>query len=181
MIRTRRLLVPLVALAAVVVAACSPMPPATSTVPSVDLARYSGTWFELASVKQFFSLGLVNTSATYTPLPDGSVRVDNRGNFLVDGGPVSEIVGAARPVDASGARLNVAFFGLAPSAEGPGNYWIVDLDPDYQWASVSDPTGSSYFLLSRTKTMDPALKAEIIARAGARGVNTANVTDTPQF
>lgn len=62
-----------------------------------------------------------------------------------------------------------------------GNYWIIDLDPDYQWASISDPTGSSYFLLTRAKTIDPALKADIIARAAAKGVNVGGITDTPQF
>lgn len=179
MLTKRRLSLPLVA-AALLLSACSPANPAVTTVGSVDLARYSGLWYEVASVKQFFSIGLVNTTATYTPRPDGAVGVLNRGRYFGPEGPESSINGAAVPVDSSNARLNVGF-GATPSNQGMGNYWIIDLDEDYQWAAVSDPSGSSFFLLSRTKTFDAALKAEIISRAEAKGVAVANITDTPQF
>jgi len=170
-------------LTVVAIAACTAVPitPVTSTVPSVDIERYLGTWYEVASVKQFFSVGLVNTKAIYSPLPNGGgVVVNNSGNYFTNDGPVSEIFGAAVPVDSSNARLNVSFTG-SYSTEGLGNYWIVDLDADYQWAIVSDPTGNSCFILSRTKFISPELKADLLARAAAKGVNISNVTDTPQF
>ena len=172
----RKISVAAVALLTVVAtAACTAMPvtPVTSTVPSVDIERYLGTWYEVASVKQFFSVGLVNTKAIYSPLPNGGgVVVNNSGNYFTNDGPLSEIFGAAVPVDSSNARLNVSF---------TGNYWIVDLDPDYQWAIVSDPTGNSCFILSRTKFISDELRADLLARAAAKGVNITNVTDTPQF
>ena len=160
--------------------ACAPdAPPRTSTVASVDVARYLGTWYEVASVKQFFSVGLVGSTAQYSLNPDGSIRVFNSGNYFTFDGPPSTIVGSAVPVDASNARLNVSFSGYN-SADGPGNYWIVDLDPDYQWAVVSDPTGVSCFILSRTRTISPELRADLLARAAAKGVDTSNVTETLQ-
>ena len=127
---------------------CAPMPaPVTTTVESVDLVRYLGTWYELGSVKQFFSVGLVNTTAEYSLLPSGNVKVVNTGRYFSAAGPQSQVVGSAVPVDSSNARLNVSFSG-SNSATPPGNYWIVDLDPDYQWAIVSDATGKSGFILS---------------------------------
>ena len=96
--------------------------------PIVDLTRYLGSWYEVGSVKQFFSIGLVNTKAVYSPNPDGSIKVENSGNYFFDNGPESTIVGAALPVDETNNKLNVTFFGPA-SAKPPGNYWIVDLDP----------------------------------------------------
>jgi lipocalin len=168
---------------AVTAAACTAMPvtPVTSTVPSVDINRYIGTWYEVASVKQFFSVGLVNTKAVYSLLPNGAgVLVNNSGNYFTADGLPSEIFGTAVPVDSSNARLNVSFTG-SNGSEGLGNYWIVDLDADYQWAIVSDPTGNSCFILSRTKFITPELKADLLARAAAKGVNIGNVTDTPQF
>ena len=181
-LRVRRVLVPAVAVvAAVLAAACAPMGPTrTTTVESVDVSRYLGTWYELGSVKQFFSVGLVNTKAQYSLRPDGNIRVQNSGNYFAANGPRSEIVGSAVPVDASNARLNVSFTG-SYSTEGLGNYWIVDLDEDYQWAVVSDPTGNSCFILSRTKFISDELRADLLARAAAKGVNITNVTDTPQF
>lgn len=70
--RLRRALLAPLALLTVVAAACAPMSPAVTTpVPQVDINQYLGTWYEIASVKQFFSVGLVNTTATYSLLPDG--------------------------------------------------------------------------------------------------------------
>lgn len=137
--------------------------------PSVDLDQYLGTWYEVGSVKQFFSLGLVNTTADYSLNPDGSVRVVNSGNYFVNNGPLSRIVGVALPVNALNNKLNVQFF-FPASARPPGNYWIVDLDPDYQWAIVSDPTGLSGFLLSRTPVVSDELYRELLNRASVKGV-----------
>lgn len=171
----------LAALTALVAAACAPMgPPRTSTVEQVDVERYLGRWYEQGSIKQFFSIGLVNTTADYSLRPDGNIRVENRGEYFFDGGPESRIVGSAFPVDASNARLNVSFTG-SNSATPPGNYWIVDLDPDYRWAIVSDPTGTSGFILSRTRTVAPELYAELVQRAADKGVNAAAITPTPQL
>ena len=165
---------------ALLIASCAPMPPATTTVPSVDVERYLGTWYEVGSIKQFFSAGLVNTTATYTVRPDGAIGVENSGNYFGPTGPESRIVGTAFPVDETNARLNVSFFD-GGSATPPGNYWIVDLDPDYQWAIVSDPTGTSGFLLSRTKTVSPEFYRELVDRAAAKGVQVGNLTPTEQF
>ena len=169
-----------VAAVIVVAAACAPMaPPKTSTVASVDVERYLGTWYEVASVKQFFSAGLVGSTATYSLNPDGSIKVFNSGNYFFAGGPLSTITGSAIPVDSTNARLNVSFTG-SNSAQPPGNYWIVDLDPDYQWAIVSDASGESGFFLSRTKAITAELRSDLYARAAAAGVNTANLTETLQ-
>ena len=166
---------------AVLAAGCAPAGPArTTTVASVDVARYGGTWFEIASVKQFFSIGLVNTRAEYSALPDGSIKVVNTGRYFTKDGFLSTITGTAVPVDSSNARLNVSFT-RSNSSQLPGNYWIVDLDPNYQWAIVSDPTGLSCFLLSRTSTVSSGLRADLLARATAKGVDISNVTVTPQL
>ncbi|CAN5372922.1 hypothetical protein BH11ACT6_BH11ACT6_37570 [soil metagenome] len=138
--------------------------------PTVELDRYLGTWYEVGSVKQFFSLGLVNTTAVYSLNPDGSIKVVNSGNYFVNNGPKSSIVGVALPVNATNNKLNVSFFGFPASAKPPGNYWIVDLDPDYQWAIVSDSTGFSGFLLTRTPVISDELYRELLNRASVKGV-----------
>jgi lipocalin len=176
----RLVALPVAAIALLGAASCTMAPPVTTTVPSVELERYLGTWFEVGSVKQFFSVGLVNTKAQYSLNSNGTVRVENSGNYFAANGPESRIVGAAAPVDSTNAKLNVSFAG-PPSPNPPGNYWIVDLDADYQWAIVSDPTGTSAFLLSRTRQVSPELYAELVERAAAKGVSTANLTPTPQL
>ena len=71
----------------------------------------------------------------------------------------------------------MTFFGPA-SATPPGNYWIVDLAPDYSWAIVSDPSGNTGFLLSRTRTVSDALYQELLDRASVQGVK-GRITVTP--
>ncbi|MFB1296167.1 lipocalin family protein [Mycobacterium sp. pW049] len=146
--------------------------------PAVDLDRYLGTWFEVGSVKQFFSIGLVNTTAVYSLNPDGSIKVENSGNYFFSDGPKSTIVGSALPVDATDNKLNVRFFGPA-SAVPPGNYWIVDLDPDYGWAVVTDSTGFSGFLLTRDPVVSDAFYEELLDRASVYGVK-GRITPTRQ-
>ncbi|MEW5809711.1 MAG: lipocalin family protein [Actinomycetota bacterium] len=146
--------------------------------PVVDVDSYLGTWYEVGSVKQFFSIGLVNTKAVYGLGDDGSITVANSGNYFFDNGPESTITGTALPVDSTNSKLKVTFFGT-PNANPPGNYWIVDLDPDYQWAIVSDPTGLSGFLLSRTPVVSDEFYRELLARASVYGVK-ARITPTRQ-
>ena len=155
-------------------------PTRTTTVDRVEPERYLGTWYEVGSVKQFFSAGLVNVTANYQLNEDGSIRVENRGEYFVDGGPESRIVGNAAAVDDTFTKLQVSFTGPA-STDGPGNYWIVDLDPDYQWAIVSDPTGTSAFFLTRDKNVSDELYQEFLDRAAAAGVQTSGITRTEQF
>ena len=74
----------------------TPVPAPKPVVPSpdaVDPAQFAGTYYEQGSVKQFFSIGLVNTKAVYTLNPDGTIRVQNSGNYFFNGGPQSSIVG----------------------------------------------------------------------------------------
>jgi len=152
----------------------------TTTVEAVDINQYLGTWYELGSVKQFFSVGLVNTTAEYSLLPSGNVKVVNTGRYFGAFGPVSQVIGTAVPVDSSNARLNVSFSG-SNTANPPGNYWIVDLDPNYAWAIVSDATGRSGFILSRDAQVDPAFYLELVQKGADKGIDTSNLTITPQL
>jgi lipocalin len=152
--------------------------------PPVDVAQYLGTWYEQGSVRQFFSLGLVNTTATYSLNPDGSIKVENSGNYFVNNGPQSSITGSAVPVNAYNTRLQVGFFFAQPNpdepAAEPGNYWILDYAPDYSWAIVGDPNGTSGYILTRDKIVDQNFYDALVDRAYQLGVNRP-IIRTQQF
>jgi lipocalin len=173
---------------AATVAASSPAPAAATTaapapvVPSsvpVDPAQFAGTYYEQGSVKQFFSFGLVNTKAVYTAKPNGTLGVQNSGNYFFKWGPKSSITGSAVPVNSTNTALNVGFGGT-PSANPPGNYLILDRAPDYSWVIVSDPSGRSGYILTRSKTIDPATYQQLLAKSRALGV-TGRITPTTQY
>ena len=52
--------------------------PQPQVVEYVDLARYTGLWYEIASNPTLFERGCVGTTATYTARPDGLIDVLNR-------------------------------------------------------------------------------------------------------
>jgi apolipoprotein D and lipocalin family protein len=148
--------------------------PAPVTVARVDLQRYLGTWYEIASFPQSFQRGCTATTATYALRDDGQIDVLNRcRKGSLDGEP-KEARGRARVVDrASNARLEVTFF-------WPfwGDYWIVDLGADYEYAVVGHPSRDYLWILSRTPTMDPALYASILQRLETQGFETARLRRT---
>lgn len=80
-----------------------------TSIASLDVARYMGTWFEIAKYPNWFQRTCVsNTKAEYTAQADGSVRVVNRCN--TGGGRVKEAVGVARQIGAaSSPKLQVQF------------------------------------------------------------------------
>jgi lipocalin len=157
-----------------------PIPVVPSSVP-VDPAEFAGTYYEQGSVKQFFSLGLVNTKAEYTLNPDGTIRVQNSGNYFFNRGPRSSIVGSAVVVNDTNTALNVGFspFG-PPSASPPGNYTILANAPDYRWVIVSDPSGRSGYILTRDKTISRTEYRQLLDQARALGVQ-GRITPTKQY
>ena len=149
-----------------------PAPPPVVVDPNLPPDQnYLGTWYEQGSVRQFFSIGLVNTKATYSLNPDGSIKVENSGNYFGPNGPAVNIVGSALPANSpTNTRLNVAFFFGQPNTNQPGNYWILDYAPDYSWAIVGDSIGYSGYILTREQTITDDEYNALVARAKQLGV-----------
>jgi len=114
------------------------------SVAKVDLGRYVGKWFEIASFPMFFQRQCVgDTTAQYALRPDGDISVVNRCR-TEDG--FAEASGKAWAVEGTGdAQLKVSFFWPFRS-----DYWVIGLDGDYQWAVVGNPDRKYLWVLSRT-------------------------------
>lgn len=158
--------------------ASSQPPEGIRAVAPFDLARYQGRWYEIARLDHRFERGLSNVSATYTPQPDGSVRVVNRGFDASkgDAGAWSEAVGKALFVGPpTTASLKVSFFGPFY-----GGYHVAALDKDYRWALVVGPDRDYFWILAREKTLSPELRAQLEERARALGIHTAGLIAVAQ-
>jgi apolipoprotein D and lipocalin family protein len=142
----------------------------------VDIGRYVGTWYEIARYPNSFEQGCVGVTATYEALPDGRLKVINACRDEPDGPVAREIVGVARVADPqSNAKLKVQFFWPFE-----GDYWIIELGPDYQYAVVGVPSRTFLWILSRTPAMDEALFADILARLPDWGYEPARLYMVPQ-
>lgn len=145
-------------------------------VPQVNLDRYLGTWYEIASYPQRWQEGCTGTTATYTLRSDGEIDVLNKCRKGSLDGPEDVAEGRARVVDSeSNAKLEVSFF-------WPfwGDYWIIDLGPDYEYAVVGHPSRDYLWILSRTPTLDEETHAAILSRLEDMGYSLERLGKTKQ-
>lgn len=134
-----------------------------STVKSVDLNRYLGSWYEVAKFDHSFERDLDYAMARYTLRDDGKIDVLNTG---IKDGRAKDAKGIAKTTDVPGL-LRVSFF-------GPffGDYRIMMLDENYQYALIGGSNNKFLWILSRTPELDEATKSLILAEADRRGYDT---------
>jgi apolipoprotein D and lipocalin family protein len=150
--------------------------PELRTVARVDLARYLGRWYEIASFPQSFQEGCTGSTASYSLRDDGDIDVVNRCRLGSLEGEEKVARGRARVVDRqTNARLEVSFF-----RPFWGDYWIVDLGPDYEYAVVGHPSRDYLWILSRAPAMDAAVYAGILERLRAQGYELERLNRTMQ-
>ncbi len=151
-------------------------PETLQTVPFVDINKYSGKWYEIASYPNRFQRGCNCTTAEYTMTTSGYLKVENRCNLESTTGPSSYIKGKATVVKNSGnSKLKVQFFWPFKA-----KYWIIDLAADYSYAVVSNPSRKYLWVLSRTPIMDDAIYNQILSRIHEKGFDLKKLKRTVQ-
>jgi len=175
--------------AAIVVSLCAASAwaaevPATAltTIVALDVPRYMGTWYEIAKFPNWFQKQCVrNTWAQYSALADGTVHVVNR--CIRESGETEEAVGAARQIGAATsprlqARFAPAWLSFLPMVWG--DYWVIDLDAQYQLVAVSEPKREYLWILSRTPQVSPQAYAELLERLEKKGFDLRRLEVSPQ-
>jgi apolipoprotein D and lipocalin family protein len=146
------------------------------TVPYVDLKKYAGKWYEIASFPQRFQKNCNCTTAEYTLTDKGYAIVENKCNKGSINGKQSYIKGKIFVVENSGnAKLKVQFFWPFR-----GKYWIIDLADDYSYAVVGHPNREYLWILSRTPTMNEVLYQQILSRIKEKGFDISKIAITTQ-
>lgn len=162
----------------------APVTPMTSVapIPTLDVPRYMGTWFEIAKFPNRFQRKCVrNTSAEYALQGDGSVRVVNRCRTAQ--GDTIEAIGQARQIGpATSPKLEVRFapawLSFLPMVWG--DYWVIDLDARYQLVAVSEPRREYLWVLSRTPQVDAQAYQALLGRLTQQGFDIGRLERTRQ-
>lgn len=155
---------------------------ALQAISSLDVPRYMGRWYEIAKFPNRFQKQCAgDTTAEYQPLEGQQVRVINRCRKA--DGTVDEAVGLARQTgNADSATFKVRFaprwLSFLPMVWG--DYWVVDLDRDYQLAAVSEPKREYLWILSRTPQVAPERYDALLQRLRAMGLDTGRLEPTTQ-
>lgn len=148
-------------------------PPPLETAPDVDLARFEGSWFEVAHLPRPTQASCTGTTATYTARGKGQYTFVHA--CTLENGDFRKIAAQAQVKDsASPAKLEVDFGGFF------GDYWILDVAPDYRYAVVGHPSRAYLWILSRTPTLSEADRAAVIAKASSLKFDTSKLEYTKQ-
>jgi apolipoprotein D and lipocalin family protein len=152
-------------------------------VPSVDLTRYVGTWYEIARIPNTFQRKCIGeVSATYTLEDDGQIKVVNR--CRKENGEFTEAEGRAKrgSENEPNTKLKVRFapriLSFLPFVWG--NYWIIDLAPDYSYVVIGEPKREYLWILSRTTVLDKEIMHVILERIKEKGYDVSRIAMTKQ-
>lgn len=144
---------------------CVGIPENVKPVENFKLERYLGQWYEIARLDHSFERGLIRVTAEYSMRSDGGVKVINRG-YSVEKSSWKEAEGKAYFVNTPDlGYLKVSFFGPFYGA-----YIVFELDhEEYQYALVSGPDKSYFWLLARSPNIKEGIKEMLLAKAAALG------------
>jgi len=132
---------------------------------SIDLQKYTGKWYEIASYPMSFQKNCYCVTADYTITEKGYVKVYNSCRKGSVNGKIKSITGKAFPVEGTNnVKLKVQFFWPFKS-----DYWVIDKAEDYSWAVVSGPSRKYLWILSRTPGMQKETWQYITDRLGKNG------------
>jgi apolipoprotein D and lipocalin family protein len=152
-------------------------------VDHVDLTRYQGKWYEIGSIPQSFQKQCVgNTTAEYEILP-GSDEVRVYNSCDTKDGTRSASEGRAKVVDPdTNAKLKVTFAKIGGKYVYlfGGKYWIIKLDPNYQYVIVGHPSRDYGWILSRNPDLPIDKVRELAMFAKSKGYDICRFYTTRQ-
>jgi apolipoprotein D and lipocalin family protein len=150
---------------------CSTAYLALDSVQEFDIEKYMGKWYEICRLPNKFEEGLTEITANYELIDDGTVMVTNEGRLKEDKSRVKQAKGKAwMPDPKEPSKLKVSFFW--PFA---GDYWVLKIDSEYNYALIGDPSGKYLWILARENRLDPKIVEELKLYASNLGFSVENM------
>lgn len=148
-----------------------------TVVNQLDIKRYLGTWYEIARYDHRFERGMVGVTANYSMRNDGKIKVLNSGYKNSLDGKYSQAEGKAKIPDPENnpAKLKVSFFWFFY-----GDYFVLDLDEDYQWALIGSSSDKYLWILSRKPYLEKALYEKLLDKLQKRGYDISKLIKVEQ-
>jgi apolipoprotein D and lipocalin family protein len=166
-------------IAALLLAACSAFncqsDPPLEVAPKLEIAQLQGKWYEIARLPRTTEVDCHGTTAFYTQAADGSLGLVNQCNIGSATGKLQTVAMTATVPDSSvPAKLALKVGGYT------GDYWILEVGPNYEYTVVGHPSRLYFWILSRTPTLEASVMSGILARAEEKHFDTSQLEYTPQ-
>lgn len=155
-------------------------PPPLETVPSVDLKKYAGKWYEIARLPNRFQKDCTgNVTAAYTLRDDGKITVLNEcreGDEMERAEGVARVAGDSPGNAVLEVRFAPAFLSWLPVW---GDYRIIALDPDYRHAMVGTRDRKYLWILARSPSLEEDVIRRLLDQARSQGFPVDKMQRTP--
>src|SRR5580692_1356275 len=162
------------ALAAFSLLGCGSGPP-LDVASNVDLSRFQGKWYEIARLPRTTQTDCHGTTAFYTLGSNGSLSLVNQCNVGSAEGPLKTVsMTATVPNGSVPAKLALDVGGYV------GDYWILEVGSEYEYAVIGHPSRLYWWVLSRTPSLDASTMQGLIARATSQQFEMSQLQYTPQ-
>lgn len=136
-----------------------------NVVKELDIEKYMGKWYEIARYDHSFERGLVGVTAKYSMRDDGKIQVLNSGYENNLDGKFTQAIGKAKIPDSKiPSKLKVSFFWFFYA-----DYFVLELDENYQWAIIGSSSDKYLWILSRTPQMGKKMHDELLTKITNRG------------
>ena len=147
-----------------------------SVVKEFEIEKYLGKWYEIARYDHRFERGLTGVTAEYSLRDDGKIKVINTGYKGTLKGEKSVATGKAKiPNISEPSKLKVSFFLFFYA-----DYFILELDDNYQWAIVGSKSDKYLWILSRTPQIDENLYNQLLDKITSRGYDITKLIKVKQ-
>lgn len=164
------------ALGLVAIAASAASLPPIKPVAHVDLPRFMGKWYLIATIPTRYGKDAYNAVETYTLQPDGNIHTTFRFHEGAFDGPVKHIqsTGYVTP-DTGNAVWGVKLFWFLKA-----QYIVAYLNPDYSEMIVARDKRDYVWVFSRTPQVSQADYADLIDKVRAMGYPMSKLRKVPQ-
>ena len=147
------------------------------TVRQVDLARFMGDWRVIASIPNFADKNCVDSIESYALRPDG--KIENWFTYRKKSFAAPQTTNRTQFVvvnKETNAEWRTKSFGLVST-----NHLVIDLDPNYQWAVIGEPSRSYGWILARERALPNATYEALLDRLAVQGYDPGRFVKVPQL
>ena len=151
--------------------------PEQKIVPHVEMQKFMGTWYVIASIPTIFEKNAYNAVEIYS-WNEKEQRVDIDFSFNKDSfdGPIKKIPQTATIYNKeTNSEWRVRPFWPLSFA-----YLIVDLAPDYSDTIIGVPDRKNVWIMARTKTIPEARYQQLVDKVKTLGYDLSKLQKVPQ-
>lgn len=147
------------------------------TVSHLDISRFLGDWYLIANIPTFMERGATNAIETFS-WNEKEQRLDLYFRFRKDS-PQGDLKEHPQKIWIQNPKTN-AEWRVQPWWPLKFSYLVLDLAEDYSHVVIGGPQRNHLWILSRTKSLPPAIYQKILYRVQQLGYDLSQIQKIPQ-